>query len=87
MHGIVVKLQVKIGASYTAVVFNVGSGDPLWSLRGLQGVSLIPYIERIYDNFGHGFHTLYVIKNLKAKIQSDPGTKSYEIGVHGLISL
>ena len=41
----------------------------------------------MYDCSGHGFHTLSVIKHLKAKPyqMGDPGTKSYQMGVHGLI--
>ena len=40
----------------------------------------------MYDYFGHGFHTLSVIKHLKECYQiGDPGTKSYQMGVRGLI--
>ena len=58
-----------------AVFLKVGSGDPQGSLKGFQRVpnnfhyNFIhkEHNDRLYDYFAHGFHSLSVIKHIKAK--------------------
>lgn len=64
------------------------------SLRGFlggpqnKGNHLFQYTERMYDFFGYGFYTLSVIKTCRSKNPNTYSvTKSYQMGVCGLISV
>lgn len=58
--------------------FKVGPGDPPESPRGKLGIIYFhqnsihkKHNDRMYDHLGHEFHTLSVIKVLKAKFLTD----------------